>query len=83
MAVMPIRASTGDRGSIVAGDGSLPDAIHLRSDVDQSTEISDAQIQQVISDRCVACHAVKPTQAGICQPASRIGTRDQCANKSK
>ena len=36
--------------------------------VDQSTKISDSQIQQVISDRCVACHAVKPTQAGFVSP---------------
>ena len=37
-------------------------------DVDGSTEISDAQIQQVVNDRCVACHAVKPTQAGFVSP---------------
>ncbi len=37
-------------------------------DVDQSTKIGDSQIQQVISDRCVACHAVKPTQAGFVSP---------------
>ncbi|MCP4234873.1 MAG: urate hydroxylase PuuD, partial [Aestuariibacter sp.] len=37
-------------------------------DVDQSVEISDAQIQQVVNDRCVVCHAVKPTQAGFASP---------------
>jgi len=37
-------------------------------DVGQSTTISDSQIQQVVIDRCVACHAVKPTQAGFVSP---------------
>ncbi len=36
--------------------------------LDQTTEISDAQIQQVVKDRCVSCHAVKPTQAGFVSP---------------
>ena len=35
---------------------------------DQSTEITDTQIQQVMNDRCVACHASKPTQAGFVSP---------------
>lgn len=34
----------------------------------QSTSISDAQVQQVVTDRCIACHAVKPTQAGFVSP---------------
>ena len=37
-------------------------------EVGQSTTISDSQIQQVVIDRCVACHAVKPTQAGFVSP---------------
>ena len=32
---------------------------------DQSTSISDAQIQQVVNARCVACHAKSPTQPGF------------------
>ena len=35
---------------------------------DQSGEISDSQIQQVVNNRCVACHAVKPTQVGFISP---------------
>ena len=35
---------------------------------DGSGAISDAKIQQVINDRCVACHATKPTQAGFVSP---------------
>ena len=31
----------------------------------QLTKISDAQIQQVVNDRCVSCHAVSPTQPGF------------------
>jgi uncharacterized membrane protein len=37
-------------------------------DSDGSGAISDAEIQQVINDRCVACHATKPTQAGFVSP---------------
>ena len=37
-------------------------------DSDGSGSISDAKIQQVINDRCVACHATKPTQAGFVSP---------------
>jgi uncharacterized membrane protein len=35
---------------------------------DGSSAINDAEIQQVINDRCVACHATKPTQAGFASP---------------
>ena len=35
---------------------------------DQSIQISDAQMQQVVTLRCRACHAVKPTQAGFISP---------------
>ncbi|MCP4488394.1 MAG: urate hydroxylase PuuD [Gammaproteobacteria bacterium] len=38
------------------------------ADIDQSTEISDTQIQQLLNDRCIACHAGKPTQAGFASP---------------
>ncbi len=33
-----------------------------------SSTISDAEIQQVINDRCISCHATKPTQAGFVSP---------------
>ncbi len=33
-----------------------------------SSGISDAEIQQVINDRCISCHATKPTQAGFVSP---------------
>jgi uncharacterized membrane protein len=33
-----------------------------------SSAISDVEIQQVINDRCIACHATKPTQAGFVSP---------------
>ncbi len=35
---------------------------------DGSSAISDAEIQQVINDRCISCHATKPTQAGFVSP---------------
>ena len=34
----------------------------------QSAPISDAQIQQLVDDRCVSCHAQSPTQAGFVSP---------------
>ena len=36
--------------------------------VDATSAISDQQVRQVINTRCVACHAVKPTQAGFIAP---------------
>jgi len=33
-----------------------------------SSAISDVEIQQVINDRCISCHATKPTQAGFVSP---------------
>jgi len=37
-------------------------------DGEASGSISDAKIQQVVNQRCVACHANKPTQAGFVSP---------------
>ena len=34
----------------------------------QSTPVSDAQIHQLVVDRCVACHAQSPTQPGFASP---------------
>lgn len=34
----------------------------------QSTSVSDAQMQQVVNARCVACHAQSPTQPGFVSP---------------
>ena len=34
----------------------------------QSTSVSDAQVQPVVNDRCVACHAQSPTQPGFVSP---------------
>jgi uncharacterized membrane protein len=36
-----------------------------------TASISDAQVTQVIAERCTACHAVSPTQAGF--PAPPLG----------
>ena len=33
-----------------------------------SSEVSEAQITQIIERRCVACHAIKPTQPGFAAP---------------
>ncbi len=33
-----------------------------------SSAISGAEIQQVINDRCISCHATKPTQPGFVSP---------------
>ena len=35
---------------------------------DQSTSVSNAQMQQVVNTRCVACHAQSPTQPGFVAP---------------
>ena len=37
-------------------------------EVGGSSAISGAEIQQVINDRCISCHATKPTQAGFVSP---------------
>jgi len=37
-------------------------------DGETSGSISDAKIQQVVNQRCVACHANKPTQPGFASP---------------
>jgi len=37
-------------------------------DGEASGSISDAKIQQVVNQRCVACHANKPTQPGFVSP---------------
>ncbi len=34
----------------------------------QSTSVNDAQMQQVVNARCVACHAQSPTQPGFVSP---------------
>ena len=34
----------------------------------QSTSISDAQMQQVVNTRCIACHAQSPTHPGFVSP---------------
>jgi len=33
-----------------------------------SGAISDAEVQQVINERCISCHATKPTQVGFVSP---------------
>jgi uncharacterized membrane protein len=35
---------------------------------DQSTSVSNAQMQQVVNTRCIACHAQSPTQPGFVAP---------------
>jgi uncharacterized membrane protein len=36
--------------------------------VANAASVSDAQVTQVITQRCTACHAVSPTQAGFSAP---------------
>jgi uncharacterized membrane protein len=37
-------------------------------DAENSAAISDAEVLQVVTDRCIACHSTSPTQAGFIGP---------------